>query len=209
MNARMHRVSAVLLLVACAATLSALAADPNVSIALRRSAAPAMPGPLCGLPIIGNGVVALALIDQPLDSFNIRFTVQNCGTSAISHVILDSFRALGRESLLQQSVFDLADPQGGTLTVDYPTGDGQGPVVLVAAGFDPWESIAFNTDPDTYDDPAFGAVVSDLAGTRVEVVFQNGTRGDGTMRLLPLGVYVSDGGLLPRYVLALITQTSP
>jgi hypothetical protein len=97
-------------------------------------------------------------------------------------------------------VFGVTPPADGAVDVLYPAGEpGRGPVVLDFTGFDQLESTAFSTDPDTYDDPAFGATVGDLDETRIELAYEGELRCAGTLRF--------DGGL--NASVALITRTSP
>jgi hypothetical protein len=64
------------------------------------------------------------------------------------------------------------------LTVHYPSGvPGKGPVVLGFTDFTQFESAAFNTDPDTYDDPDFGATVLDMDQTVIELVYSSDLQG--------------------------------
>jgi hypothetical protein len=148
-------------------------------------------GPLC----------AIAVIPGPATSVNIRFGVFNTtGGNTLDDLIVDSFFSLGGSSLLHESVFATAPPPGGTLAVEYPNGvSGKGPAVLSFTGFDSLESVAFNTDPDTYDNPSFGATVADLDRTRLEAVFSNGLRCAGTLAF-NAGFNAS---------IATLTQTSP
>jgi hypothetical protein len=100
---------------------------------------------------------------------------------------MDSVRALGGQSLLHESVFDTVASGSGTLTVEYPSGaPGKGPVVLSFTDFTQFESAAFNTDPDTYDDPIFGATVEDLDQTVIELIYSSDVPGSrrcqGTLR---------------------------
>jgi hypothetical protein len=100
---------------------------------------------------------------------------------------MNSFHALGGQSLLHESVFDTVAPPSGTLTVHYPSvAPGKGPVVLGFTDFTQFESVAFNTDPDTYDDPIFGATVEDLDQTVIELVYSSDVPGSrrcqGTLR---------------------------
>ena len=63
-------------------------------------------------------------------------------------------------------------PASGTLNVYYPPDAvGKGPVVLSFTNFDLFDSAAFNTDPDTYDNPNFGGTVLDLDQTSIELVY--------------------------------------
>jgi hypothetical protein len=43
--------------------------------------------------------------------------------------------------------------------------------VLTYTGFNNSESSAFNLDPDTWNDPPFGATRLQMGGCRIEVVF--------------------------------------
>src|SRR5262245_2076679 len=144
---------------------------------------------------------AIAVIPGPAASTNIRFGVFNTtGGNTLDDLIVDSFFALGGKSLLHESVFATAPPPGGTLAVEYPGAvSGKGPVVLSFTGFDSLESVAFNTDPDTYEDASFGATVADMDGTRLEGVFSNGLRCAGTLAF-NAGFNAS---------IAALTQTSP
>jgi hypothetical protein len=148
-------------------------------------------GPLC----------AIAVIPGPAGSFNIRFGVFNTtGGNTLDDLIVDSFFSLGGSALLHESVFATAASPGGTLAVEYPNAvSGKGPVVLSFTGMDSLESIAFNTDPDTYDNPAFGATVADMDRTRLEAVFSNGLRCAGNLAF-NAGFNAS---------IATLTQTSP
>jgi hypothetical protein len=121
---------------------------------------------------------AIGVIPGPATSFNIRFGLFNVIDNSLDHAVIDSFEALGGEALLHQSVFAPAAPPSGTLTVEYPTGtSGKGPVVLSFTSFDLLESAALNTDPDTYDNPDFGATVKEMDGTEVDLIYDAATPG--------------------------------
>ncbi len=133
---------------------------------------------------------AIVVLPGPASSFDIRFGIFNVAADHLDFLIMDSFRALGGESLLHQSVFGTIAPPSGTLTVHYPSGvPGKGPVVLGFTGFTQFESAAFNTDPDTYDNPDFGATVLDLDQTVIELVYASdvsgGLRCQGTLKFDP------------------------
>jgi hypothetical protein len=117
---------------------------------------------------------AVVVLPGPAESVNIRFGVFNVAADRLDVLIMDSFRALGGQSLLHESVFDTVAPASGTLAVEFPSGvAGKGPVVLSFTDFTQFESAAFNTDPDTYDDPLFGATVEDLDQTVIELVYSS------------------------------------
>jgi hypothetical protein len=137
-------------------------------------------GPLC----------AVIVLPGPADSFDIRLGIFNVAADTLDVLIMDSFRALRGQSLLHQSVFDTVGPFGGNVNVEYPLDEsGKGPVVLSFTDFTQFESAAFNTDPDTYDDPDFGATVRDMNGTSIELVYSSdlpsSRRCRGTLRFDP------------------------
>jgi hypothetical protein len=151
-------------------------------------------------PTAVGDLCAIAVLPGPANSANIRFGIFNVASSSVDFTIMDSFHALGEQSLLHESVFATAASVGGTLTVLYPSGaPGKGPVVLGYTSFDSLESVSFNTDPDTYDDPAFGATVRDLDNTVLELVYSGPLRCAGTLRFNPA----------LNASIAFITQTSP
>lgn len=133
---------------------------------------------------------AIVVLPGPASSFNIRFGVFNVAADRLDFMIMDSFRALDGESLLHESVFDTVAPPSGTLTVHYPSGvPGKGPVVLGFSDFTQFESAAFSTDPDTYDNPDFGATVLDMDETVIELAYssdmQDSLRCRGTLKFDP------------------------
>jgi hypothetical protein len=133
---------------------------------------------------------AIVVLPGPATSFDIRFGVFNVAADRLDFLIMDSFRALEGQSLLHESVFDTVAPPAGTLTVHYPSGvPGKGPVVLGFTSFTQFESAAFNTDPDTYDNPDFGATVLDMDQTVIELVYSSDRSGNlrcqGTLKFDP------------------------
>ena len=133
---------------------------------------------------------AIVVLPGPADSFNIRFGLFNVAADRLDFLIMDSFRALDGESLLHESVFDTVAPLSGSVTVHYPSVvQGKGPVVLGFTGFTQFESAAFNTDPDTYDNPDFGATVLDMDETVIELVYSGDVPGSlrcrGTLKFDP------------------------
>ena len=148
------------------------------------------PGDLC----------AIAMIPGPAAAANIRLTIRNMGSGDIVFANVNSFLALGANSLIHDAVFATTPPPGGTLTVEYPaTGGGVGPAVLSFFGFGPLEDAAFNLDPDTYDNPSFGATVFQMNRTIIEVAYDDGRRCRGALTF-SFGANAS---------LARLTQTSP
>jgi hypothetical protein len=121
---------------------------------------------------------AIVVLPGPADSFNIRFGLFNVAADRLDVLVMNSFRALEGQALLHQSVFDTTAPASGTLTVLYPLGEaGKGPVVLRFTNFNQFDSAAFSTDPDTYDNPDFGATVLDMDQTVIELVYSSDVPG--------------------------------
>jgi hypothetical protein len=148
------------------------------------------PGDLC----------AIARIPGPRVSADIRLSIRNMGSADIVFANVNSFLALGGRSLIVDEVFAATPPPGGTLTVEYPAGGGGvGPAVLSFTGFGPQEDAAFNLDPDTYDNPSFGATVFQMNRTIIEVAYDDGRRCRGALAF-NAGANAS---------VALLTQTSP
>jgi hypothetical protein len=168
--------------------------DPNVRTSTVASdVTRAAPGTQIAEQIVRQAVVtnalspdnlcAVVIVPGAANSFDIRFGVFNVAADRLDVLIIDSFRAFGGQSLLHQSVFDIAAPGSGTLNVSYPTDEtGRGPVVLSFMNFTQFTSASFSTDPDTYDDPDFGATVRNLDKTAVEAVYSNGQRCRGTLK---------------------------
>ena len=145
---------------------------------------------MAGDALTHPNLCAIVVLPGPADSFNIRFGLFNVAADRLDFLIMDSFRALDGESLLHESVFDTVAPPSGTVTVHYPSAvPGKGPVVLGFTDFTQFESAAFNTDPDTYDNPAFGATVLDMDQTVIELVYSSDVpaslRCQGTLKFDP------------------------
>jgi hypothetical protein len=99
--------------------------DPNapVSERARGAATKTVPGADIAHWVFGQtmaneaqsdpNLCAIVILPGPATSFNIRFGVFNVAPDRLDFLIMDSFRALDRESLLHESVFDtVAPPQG-------------------------------------------------------------------------------------------------
>jgi len=130
----------------------------------------------------------------PSGSFNIRVNVTNhsdrstLGAQEIRAIIIDCQRAFSRQSLTIDQVFNVQPPPAGTAFVAVGNDpDDVGPAVLTFTGFGAGLSARFNLDPDTWDDPDFGATREQMAGCNVEVVFAGALRGDGQMQVLANG----------------------
>jgi hypothetical protein len=121
--------------------------------------------------------IAVASLPAPSSSTDIRLTVTNkssastIGARDIQAVIVDCFGALNGDALTIDDVFSVTPPPGGSASVNVGSGSTVGPAVLTFTGFNNGESSAFNLDPDTWNDPAFGATRLQMGGCRIEVVF--------------------------------------
>lgn len=140
--------------------------------------------------------IASLTIPGPSTSSSITSTITNLsaastiGARSIQAVQLNCFNALAKQSLTMDSVSVVTSPAGGTTTVT--TGndaDDVGPAIMTYTSFDSLDSASFSLDPDTWDNPSFGATVGNMAGCRVEVIFNGpgNLRGAGTLKLLPNG----------------------
>jgi len=188
---RLFRVSAVLALGLACSTFAAAAdtgaSDPNLRTAVERFSADrqarqvfdqlifrdlAAPGDAC----------ALVVLPGPVDGFNIRLTIFNLIRETLAFTEVNTFAALGNASVLIESVFSPAAPAGGTIEVLYPTTTpGKGATILGTTDFGLLETVSFNLDPDSYDDPAFGATVEQMNGTVIQVVYNGARRCSGTL----------------------------
>ena len=179
--------AAALVVAALAAAGSSGSADKNAVSSSEASAAQAQGAAiLSGVqPEFVGETCGRVTIPGPANSPNIAFTVQNLVNDTLDFLNIDSFLSLGKRSLIHQSVFSLSPPAGGTATDLYPDGpaDGKNGVVLAFSGFNNGETSSFNTDPDTYDNPGFGASVKDLNRTRIEAAYvSSGRRCVGTLK---------------------------
>lgn len=130
---------------------------------------------------------AFAQIQGPAGSFNIQPVITNYMPEEVIVTMIDVFRAKNRESLLIDSVFGFGPSTGGTLVDEYPNGlPGAGPAVLLTTGWGFGESIYFNLDPDTYDDPSYGATVEEMTGTMIMVVYDGARRCAGMLNWNPI-----------------------
>ena len=123
----------------------------------------------------GNRPIATAIIPGPVTSNAITLYVENELDVKVIGMTFDPFPAMKRQGLVIESVWNM----GLETQCHYPLVGlaGRGPIVAGFASFDPLDIVTFSMDPDTYDDPLFGATVGDLYGARVELAFANGTRG--------------------------------
>ena len=133
--------------------------------------------PVAVEPTAGPPTIGVASLPAPGSSPDIRLTVTNksgsstIGARDIQAVEVDCFGALNRDALTIDDVFTVTPPAEGTATVAVGTGSTVGPAVLTFTGFNNTESTAFNLDPDTWDNPSFGATHAQMAGCKIEVVF--------------------------------------
>lgn len=129
--------------------------------------------------IPGSREIATAIIPGPLTSFNITLYVQNELGVKVTEMTFDPFTAMKREGLLVEAAWNM----GLETLCHYPVlgFSGRGPIVASFTSFDPQDIVTFSMDPDTYGDPSFGAIVQDLFGARIELAFEDGTRGVGIL----------------------------
>ncbi len=143
----------------------------------------------------GGSPLATAIFPGPLNSFTIQLDVVNNAPASITDITFDPFGGLAGQGLVIESVFSAT---GGGASVSYPLAGGRGPMVASFSDFDEGEMFSVGMDPDTYDNVNFGAEVGDMAGSRIELAFSDGTRGVGTLGVTDLG-----------NVAAFVTQTFP
>jgi len=136
--------------------------------------------------------IATVAMAAPSTEVAIVVTVMNqsaaspVGAQDLQTIIIDCTRGLAKEGLTIDDVFGVVPPAGGTATVTTGSdGDDVGPAILTFTGFASGGTSTFSLDPDTWDNPGFGATRANLAGCRVEVVFAGAAhlRGDGVMKL--------------------------
>lgn len=152
------------------------------------------------LDVTGANPLAVAFIPGPLTSYAIDMHLFNASPGPIQHIVFDAFRAYERKSLLVETCWS-GDP---TVHPMYPLLDGRGPMVLHFDDFFMYELRAVSMDPDTYEDPVFGAMVGDMVGSLVEVVFADGHRGMGRLTETDFGNVAAY--IYPTYVSPLDTQ---
>jgi hypothetical protein len=163
-------------------------ARPEVAAAIAQSTD--APGDLC----------AIAVIPGPAASPDIRLFIVNLVSDDIGFANVDPFLALGAQSLIVESIFDPTPPTGGTLTIEYPaTGGGVGPAGLSFTGFGSLQAALFSLDPDTYDNPNFGASVLQMNRTVIELAYDGGRRCRGALAF----------NTTANAQIGFLTQTSP
>ncbi len=133
----------------------------------------------------GGSPLATAIFPGPLTSFGITLTVANNSAAEITDMTFDPFGGLMGAGLVIESVFSVSG--GAATTLQYPLASGRGPVVASFSSFDLGDMVSFGMDPDSYDNGSFGATVADMAGSRVELAFSDGTRAAGVLRVTDLG----------------------
>lgn len=133
------------------------------------------------------GTIALAYIMGPPTSFDITVNVKNLvPNSQIRFVEVNPL--LAKTSDGSRLIFDgigvisSVPPSGGTLDGLYPNGTALPGAMVECTGFDYNEVASFKLDPDTFDDPAYGATVSEMEGCIIKIWFEDGTTaGIGTL----------------------------
>ena len=143
------------------------------------------------------GALAVAWILGPPTSYDITLHVKNLAAGKkIRFVELNPLLAEaggGKELIIDAGgVFNVVAPSGGSATVLYPTDTALPGAMVEFTGFDYNEVASFSLDPDTFDDPAYGATVSEMQGCLIKVWFEDGqTAGIGILTLHPAGHQVA------------------
>ena len=132
--------------------------------------------------------LAKAFFPGPASSFAITLMIRNDSAATVTNIVLDLFESLNGNALVAESVF-FTSP--GT-SVLYPLASGRGPIVMSFQGFDPGEIVSLSFDPDTYENPSFGATVGDMVGARIGVVFSDGRKGLGVFHAISSGDTVAE-----------------
>lgn len=122
--------------------------------------------------------LAKAFFPGPASSFSITLMIRNDSEVEVTNIVLDLFECLDGDALVAEIVFSAPS----STSVLYPQGYGRGPIVASFQGFSPGELVSLSFDPDTYENPNFGATVGDMAGARIGVVFSDGSKGVGVFR---------------------------
>ena len=143
------------------------------------------------------GALAVAWILGPPTSYDITLNIKNLASGKkIRFVELNPLLAEtadGRELIIDaDGVFSVVAPPGGSATVLYPTNTALPGAMVEFTNFDYNEVASFSLDPDTFDDPAYGATVSEMQGCLIKVWFEDGeTAGIGILKPHPTGHQVA------------------
>jgi hypothetical protein len=155
----------------------------------QESWAPPLPGSsLCGRPAVTQappGMLAMIVILGPMSSTQLSYEIWNYADESISAVTVDGFDALGGQGLLFSKAITAHAADVGSVRVEYPQSgvDGKGPIVLRFDGFGAGRCAAVDAEASTWGQATFHGRVMDAVGTRIQVVFEGGSRGSGEVVL--------------------------
>jgi len=143
------------------------------------------------------GALAVAWILGPPTSYNITLNIKNLASGKkIRFVELNPLLAEtadGKELIIDAyGVLSVVAPPGGSATALYPTSTELPGAMVEFTNFDYNEVASFKLDPDTFDNPAYGATVSEMQGCLIKVWFEDGeTAGIGILKPHPAGHQVA------------------
>jgi len=141
-----------------------------------------------------DGVLTVVTVPGPVGSIDTWFEIRNYATERIHYVIVNGFGGLAGKGLRFDTASVRAHPPEGSLRLEHPapTEGGRGPAMLLFTGFDGGECAGFTAAIGTWGDEEYRAVVGDLVGARVDVVFEGGLRGSGEFQLCNSNGHVRD-----------------
>lgn len=156
-------------------------------------------------PLAANaaGVVS-GSVPGPDDGFSIQFAFLNDLSSTLDIISLavDMSTATPQGLIFDGGPIGTSGPAGATFNV---AGGGTSTLTFsfLADGWNPGEAFSFSADPDTVDNPAFGATVFDLLGTSVTFGFSDGSSQtfayvDDPARGAGLVLQAGGGGVVPE-----------
>jgi PEP-CTERM motif len=115
-------------------------------------------------------------VPGPDDAFSIGFVFENdlASTLDIISLAVDMSTATPQGLIFDGGPLSSSGPAGATFNV---VGGGTSTLTFsfLADGWNPGESFSFTVDPDTANNPGFGATVFDLLGTKVVFGFSDGS----------------------------------
>lgn len=160
---------------------------PSTDVGLGEEPSPLPGTSQCGQPAVEQvppGTLAIVVIRGPMNSTRISWEIWNYASDSISGVYIDGFDALGGQGLFFRNVTTAHASGVGSVRVDYPqNGTGSGPIVLGFSGFAPGRCAAVDSAGGTWGDAALQGRVLDVVGARIQVVFEQGLRGNGEVVL--------------------------
>ena len=131
--------------------------------------------------------------------------IRNLAPEEVRQVIFDAFTADANPIHFGWKVKEaeaILLPQGGAAVVQYPdrTGGGSGPAVISFEGLHPSDCAVFMSYLECWDHAGECPMLSDLGGSRLEVVFAHSLRGTGELRNCPKHGYVWSKHTRPKKI---------